>query len=260
MSVERSLLFSFAHPDDESFFVAGVACMCTGQGVRVALVTATLGEEANLGDPPTATREELPRIREGELHAAAEILGVEHVHLLGYRDKALSSAPPDDIRAKLVGLLRQHRPQVVITFDPNGSNLHPDHIAISRFTSDAVAAAADARWLPDTGPAHRVERLLWTSPVMPWDAMRSDCTAEQAGVDFLIDISPWWERKAAALRAHRTQHRPINHYFFSHPDIERVLGGETFRQAWGPRLARRPMDDLFAGVEGGPPGRRAGGQ
>ncbi|MDQ3811390.1 MAG: PIG-L family deacetylase [Chloroflexota bacterium] len=249
--MERSLLFSFAHPDDESFSVAGVSCMYSEQGVHIALATATLGEEATLGDPPVATRDELPRIRERELHVAAEILGVEHVHLLGYRDKALSTAPPDEIRGKLVGVIRRHRPQVVITFDPNGANGHPDHLAISRFTSDAVAAAADPRWHPEAGAAHRVARLLWTSPVMPWDVMRMPDTAERPGVDFLIDIRRWWERKAAALQAHRTQYRPINRLFFADPDTERVLGGEAFRQAWGPPLPRRPMDDLFADIRDG---------
>ena len=250
MSQERSLLLSFAHPDDESFSVAGVSCMYSEQRVQIALVVATLGEEATLGDPPVATREELPGIREGELRVATDILGIQHVHLLGYRDKSLAAAPPDEIRAKLVGVIRQHRPQVVITFDPNGANAHPDHIAISRFTSDAVSAAADPRWLPEAGTAHQVARLLWTSPLMPWDAMWLSDPGEHPGVDFFIDIRPWWERKAAALRAHRSQYRPINRIFFSDPDTERVLGAEVFRQAWGPRLVRRPLDDLFAGLDG----------
>lgn len=250
MSDERSLLLSFAHPDDESFSVAGVSCMYSEQGVRIALAMATLGEESTLGDPPVATREELPGIREGELRVATDILGIQHVHLLGYRDKSLAAAPPDEIRAKLVRIIRQHRPQVVVTFDPNGANAHPDHIAISRFTSDAVSAAADPRWFADVGAAHQVARLLWSSPLMPWDAMRHPNPGVHPGVDFVIDTRPWWERKAAALRAHRTQHRSINRIFFSDPNIERVLGAEAFRQAWGPPLARRPLDDLFAGLDG----------
>lgn len=110
METGQSLLLSFAHPDDESFFAAGVSCMYSGHGVRIAVVTATLGEEAKLGDPPVATRDELPAIREGELRAAAQLLGIGQVYLLGYRDRALADAPTGEIRERLVRAIREHRP------------------------------------------------------------------------------------------------------------------------------------------------------
>lgn len=90
-------------------------------------------------------------MREAELRRAAEILGIASVDLLGYRDKQLASAPHAEVREKLVRLLRRHRPQVVVTFDPNGSNAHTEHVAVSRFTSDAVQAAADGRFFPEAG-------------------------------------------------------------------------------------------------------------
>lgn len=74
----------------------------------------------------------------------------------------------------------------MITFDPNGGNLHPDHIAISRFTSDAVTAAADGRWHPELGPPHRVVRLLWVGTVLPWEETDPGRLAETPGVDFLL--------------------------------------------------------------------------
>jgi LmbE family N-acetylglucosaminyl deacetylase len=176
-------------------------------------------------------------------------LDIEHVYLLDYRDKHLSAAVPAEIRRQLVFLIRLHRPQLVITFDPNGTNLHADHIAISRFTSDAVAAAADCRWFPEAGPAHTVQRLLWTTPVPLYELASSPNLADQPGVDFVIDVESWWQRKALALRAHRSQHLSINRIWFHQPDPERLLRHEMFRQAWGPSLSTYPADDLFSGLD-----------
>jgi LmbE family N-acetylglucosaminyl deacetylase len=246
---DRSILFCLAHPDDESFLVAGVACKYGGQEVRLSLVTATLGEAGKTGDPPVCANEELPVVREAELRRAVAILGIEHLHLLGYRDQQLAAAPHEQIRRQLVQLIRLHRPQIVITFDPNGANLHPDHIAISRFTSDAVAAASDSRWHPDLGNAHQVARLLWSPPFPAWEALRAGSLDDRAGIDFLIDIQAWSQLKHQALRAHCSQHLSIDRIFFSSDDTELLLSTELFRQAWGPRLCQRPSDDLFAGIE-----------
>jgi N-acetylglucosamine malate deacetylase 2 len=245
----KALLFSFAHPDDETFLVAGIACLYGEQGVRLALATATLGEAGKCGDPPVCSREELPAVRERELRAAAQLLGLGAPTLLGYRDRELANAPPMEIREKLVGVIREHRPDVVVTFDPNGSNAHPDHIAISRFTSDAVAAAGDPRWFPERGAAHRVRRLVWTPPSRPWLFARVADLASQPGVDFAFDISRWSAGKAAALRIHRTQHLNTERVFFSQPDVDKLLGLETFRQAFGPPLRARPSADLFEGLD-----------
>jgi LmbE family N-acetylglucosaminyl deacetylase len=245
----RTLLFIFAHPDDESFCGVGLAARCLAEGTRVVLVTATRGEEGKVGEPPLCSREQLPERREKELRNAAAAAGIEHVHLLGYRDKQLADADPETVRGQLVAELRRYRPQVVLTFDPNGFNRHPDHVAVSRFTSDAIAAAADPRWLPDTGPAHVVARLLWTTPRPPWEVVASPDATAEPGVDFLVDIAPWRDNKAAALRAHRTQHLSIDRYFFSNPDLDRILAVEAYRHAWGPPLPRVPCDDVFVSID-----------
>jgi LmbE family N-acetylglucosaminyl deacetylase len=244
----RSILFSFAHPDDESFSSVGLASWCLDQGVEVVLSCATRGEAGRPGEPAVSNADGLGALREQELRAAAEIIGIQHVHLLDYRDRELADAKPHEIRRKLVTLLRQHRPDVVMTFDPNGFNAHPDHVAISRFTADAIAAAADPRWLPKVGEPHAVRRLLWTSPIAPWEAARSRDLASEPGVDFVLDISRWSHRKAEALRAHKSQHQSIERHFFNQPDVERILGIETFRQAWGPPLGSRPSADVFEGI------------
>lgn len=245
----RTILLSYAHPDDESFTVAGILRKYADLGARIVLVSATSGQAGSNGDPPVCPREELGAVREGELREAARVLGVAEVHVLGYQDKHLAQAPPEEIRARLVEMLRRYRPQVVLSFDPNGINAHPDHVAISRFTSDAIPAAADARWLPELGPPHEVARLLWSPPVRVYNLGSHPDPASLPGVDFLFDIRPWSEAKAAALRAHRTQHKSIHRHYFDCPDVERRLAMEALRQAWGPPLTRRPETDLFAGLE-----------
>ncbi len=136
------------------------------------------------------------------------ILGVGAIHFLGYTDRQLAEAPVEEMRRKLVTLIRQTRPEVVITFDPNGYNLHPDHMAISRFTSDALPAAADRRWFRELGAPHQVKRLLWTPPIPPFPSLDLPEITEMPtmpGADFVIDIKLWAEKKKAALRAYQTQ-------------------------------------------------------
>jgi N-acetylglucosamine malate deacetylase 2 len=217
-------------------------------GARTAIVTATRGERGKAGDPAVCAPEDLAACREKELREASAIIGFDELHLLDYRDRELANAPPEEIRQTLVSIIRRVRPTVVLTFDPNGFNVHADHVAISRFTSDAVSAAADPRWLPETGTPHIVSRLLWTPTFPPWDAARFERVDTHPSADFVIDVSEWRERRIAALRAHRTQHLSIDRYFFDQPALDRVLAVETWRQAWGPPLGDRPADDILHGL------------
>jgi LmbE family N-acetylglucosaminyl deacetylase len=244
----NSLLLILAHPDDETFLAGGTVCRYAERGVHVALVTATRGESGKMGDPPVCTPEELPAVRERELRAAAALLGIADVTILGYHDRELAAAPVPDVRAALIGAIRRHRPEVIITFDPHGSNGHPDHVAISRFTSDAVVAAADPRWMPAAGPPFTVPRVVWSPPGRPWELATDLELAVRPGADFVLDIQPWSERKLEAVLAHRSQQLSANRVFLSHPDRARRLSIEAFRQAWGPPLPRRPLDDLFEGL------------
>ena len=244
-----TLLYIYAHPDDESFLVAGTCCLYAQRGVRSVLVTATLGQAGKCGDPPICTPQQLPAVRRQELAEACGLLGIEGLHLLGHQDKKLCDAPLEEVRFRLVELIRRYRPEVVASFDPQGLNLHPDHIAISRFTSDAVAAAADRRFCPRSGSPHRVQRLLWTPPVAVWDLEAQAPWEDRPGVDFQIDIRPFSAIKKQALQCHRTQLQSIRRYFLERPNLDEILSVELFRQAWGPPISRRPSGDLFEGVE-----------
>jgi LmbE family N-acetylglucosaminyl deacetylase len=233
------LLFLLAHPDDETFIAGGTIAKYAAAGVEIGVVCATRGERGKTGD--ICSRDDLARVREAEVRDAAQILGIRHLEILSYEDQMLASAPPDEIRRAMVAALRRQRPQIAVTFDPNGMNLHPDHIAISRFASDAVAAAADPRWCPETGEPHTVERILWCGPGRVFDLGAMENIAGRAGMDFLIDISPYRDKKNAALRAHRTQY----------PGLKKLFGDDTttaleaFRVAWGPRPHIMPAADLF---------------
>lgn len=245
MRTAPRLLLIFAHPDDESFLAGGLARRVAEQGGTTTLITATRGDAGRVGDPPLCRREDLPAVREAELRRAAAILGITDLRLLDYRDKQVSDAPVDGMREALVRLIRRRRPHVVVTFDPNGMNGHPDHVAIGRFALDAAAAAADPRWAAAGEAPHRVPRLLWNAPAPPWEVAR----AAEPGVDFLIDVAPHRAARAAALRAHRTQRVSIDRCFFSKPDVDRILSVEAFRQAWGPVLPHVPADDVLAGLD-----------
>src|SRR5690349_15409059 len=150
-------------------------------------------------------------------------------------------APRDEIRRLMVAAVRRHRPEIVITFDPNGANEHTDHVAVSRFAMDAVPAAADARWYPDTGAAHTVDRLLWQAPVHAFELGARAEVRNEPGVDYLIDIGPWREKKHAAMQAHGTQYAGLSKVFGKSGG----LVWEAFRVAWGPRPGSVPAGDLF---------------
>lgn len=171
---------------------------------------------------------------------------INRVEILPYEDQKLSHAPPDEVRRRLVEVIRSTRPAIAVTFDPNGANQHPDHVAISRFAADAISCAADARWYPEAGSAHAVSRVLWWAPVLPRELGRTPEPANLPGLDFLIDIAAFREQKMAALRAHRTQFPGLRSLFLGDDGDERRMPAEMFRLGWGPHPRSRPSEDLFA--------------
>jgi LmbE family N-acetylglucosaminyl deacetylase len=170
-----------AHPDDESLGFGGTLARYASEGVTTALVTATRGEcgrfgNARPGDVGHPGPAALGTIRESELGAAAAILGIHDVSVLGYADQQVDRAEPRQIVAEIANHIRRIRPAVVVTFGPDGAYGHPDHIAVSQFTSAAIVAAADAT----TGTfgdgetllePHTVSKLYFLAwPSAMWDA------------------------------------------------------------------------------------------
>src|SRR5437868_4602609 len=181
MSTKR-LLGVFAHPDDEGT-MSGALLQYSTLGVETGLVCATRGEVGEIANPALATPENLAEVREEEMRAAAEALGVPNLWFLDYRDSGMAGTPENEdprafVRAsaaevvgKLVAIIRQFRPQVLVTFDESGAYGHPDHIAIYRHTTSAFHAAADAVQYPELGPPHSVSKLYYSS--FPRSAMRA---------------------------------------------------------------------------------------
>src|SRR5437763_1747625 len=163
MSTKR-LLGAFAHPDDEGI-VSGALLQYSTSGVETGLVVATRGEVGEIADPSLATPETLGQVREGEMRKAAEVIGIQSLYFLDYRDSGMEGTPENkDPRAfinadeteavgRLVKIIREFKPTVIVTFDPTGGYGHPDHIAIHRWTTKAFQLSGDSSCYPETGPA-----------------------------------------------------------------------------------------------------------
>jgi LmbE family N-acetylglucosaminyl deacetylase len=168
-SAPLRLMAILAHPDDESLGFGGALAAAAAGGAEVHLVTATRGERGRfLPDVPRPSDEEVGRVRVGELRAAATILGIREVSVLGYGDGALDQVPAGEVISALVAHIRRVRPQVILTFDPFGGYGHPDHVAISQLTLSAIvsAAAAEASAPGAANRPHRVDKLYqmaWTA-------------------------------------------------------------------------------------------------
>jgi LmbE family N-acetylglucosaminyl deacetylase len=136
-----------AHPDDESLGLGGTFAKYAAEGAETYLVTATRGQSGRFHGIPAGDghpgKVKLAKIREAELRAAAQTLGVHGLALLDYMDGELDQVPPARVIAEIAAQLRRHRPQVVLTFPPDGIYGHPDHIAISQFTLAAIVSAAN---------------------------------------------------------------------------------------------------------------------
>jgi LmbE family N-acetylglucosaminyl deacetylase len=169
MTTNLKLLCVFAHPDDESLANGGMLARYAAEGIETSLVLATRGERGWLGDEAAypglkafGTR------REAEARAAALVLGLREVAFLDYRDGELDRADPAEVIARIAVHLRRVRPDVVVTFAPDGAYGHPDHIAICQFTTAARVRAAHPAALPasDLAP-HGVAKLYYMVATQP---------------------------------------------------------------------------------------------
>ncbi|HEX5830674.1 MAG TPA: PIG-L deacetylase family protein, partial [Gemmatimonadaceae bacterium] len=245
----RRLMAVLAHPDDESLGTGGTLATYAARGVETYVVTATRGERGRFfTNENRPSDEEVGRVREAELRAAARELGVREVTLLGYHDGALDAADPVEAQGRIVAELRRVRPQVVVTFDPYGAYGHPDHVAICQLTTAAVVAAADAAHRPDAGPAHRVAKLYYfVSDAREWAAYqaafktlvsRVDGCERQAvawpdwAITTELDTHAHWETVWRAVQCHETQLAVYARLAELTPEHHEALWGrETFYRA-----------------------------
>ena len=275
MADTLTLMAVHAHPDDEASSTGGVLALYSDSGIRTVVVTCTNGE---FGDTPDGIKpgqdghdeQAVAQIRLAELRESGKHLGVTELELLGYHDSgmpdwdyrnrpdAFCNVPQSEVAGRIGALIERYRPQVVISYDPDGAYQHPDHVHAAR----CAAAAAAATGIPDKFYLTAMRRSDWRKV---WDALR------EAGVEMPdppqiddearrkieeserrittnIDIRPVLDRKRAALMSHGSQ---IGESWFSKipPDIGiEVFGRESFIRAVDRTGAPVPEDDLFAGI------------
>jgi LmbE family N-acetylglucosaminyl deacetylase len=191
--VPSSAMVIVAHPDDAEFTMAGTVARWIRAGSRLTYVICTDGNAGS--HEPEMTREKLAEIRRREQRAACAILGVEDVVFLGYDDGQLQ--PNLQLRRDLVRVIRQYKPEVILTSDPTrlfGSDTyinHPDHRAAGQAAVDAVAPASAMPLLwPEVGPPHRVQQVYIYGN-------------DQANL--WVDIGDTIEQKIEALKKHTSQ-------------------------------------------------------
>src|SRR5690349_16371969 len=157
------LLAVFAHPDDESMGMGGTLAKYAAEGVETHLVCASRGERGCFGpEEQNPGLEKLGQLRTKELESCVKELGMTSLSFLDYIDGDVDQANHAEAIAKIVTHIRRIKPQVVVTFPPDGNYGHPDHIAIGQFTSAAIVCAADSSYKdPENLPAHRVSKLYY---------------------------------------------------------------------------------------------------
>ena len=267
------LMAVLAHPDDESLGFGGTLAKYSAEEVETYVVTATRGERGRFFSPDRkAESAEVGRVREAELRAAAAVLGVGEVSVLGYPDGAVDQIDPATAIATIVQHIRRVRPHVVVTFGPDGAYGHPDHIAISQFTTAAIVCASDAGYRADDGshgdplPSHRVAKLhylAWRN--YKWEAYQAafrkltsmvDGVARQAtpwpdwAVTTEIDTSSYWPTVWKAVCCHQTQMSIYKQLEQLSEEQQRALWGsqEFYRVYSVANGGRKTEDDLFEGL------------
>ncbi|HLQ65968.1 MAG TPA: PIG-L family deacetylase [Candidatus Limnocylindrales bacterium] len=270
------LLAVLAHPDDETLGAGGVFARYSAEGVETHLVTATRGDRGRFrgvkdgpGHPGPA---ELARIREGELRAAAAVLGIHGVTILGYGDGRVDEAEPREAVARIAGEIRRVRPHVVITFAPDGAYGHPDHVAVSQFATAALVVAADPAHNDGAGaalPPHAVSKLYYmASSRERWDAYQAafkkltsmvDGVERQAQpwpewmITTVIDTREQWPTVWRAVTCHDSQIGGYEKLRDLEPAHHEALWGrlEFYRALSVVNGGRRVETDLFEGLRDG---------
>jgi len=196
--LRRSILLVFAHPDDESFGMAGTVKKYTQQGVPVDLVCATRGEKGSRMDVPENI--DTGSAREAELHAAAAIIGIRDIYFLGYMDGELNQADAKEVVNKIIDVMQRVQPEIVITFGPDGISGHSDHIAVGR----AATKAFKKLYTQGNWPRKLYYVTIAQSAVPNADEF-GVATRPDKEVNISTDISGYLDSKIQAIAAHRSQ-------------------------------------------------------
>jgi LmbE family N-acetylglucosaminyl deacetylase len=154
----------FAHPDDETFCAGGTFARYAEQGAEIMVVSATRGQAGQIRDAAAGNRRTIAAVREAELRLACQRLGITKVRCLDHVDGTLADVGFSALVDEVAEVICEFRPDVVITFGPDGGYGHPDHVTISAVTTAACQRAADPGdrlGQTVTRPLHRPPRLYY---------------------------------------------------------------------------------------------------
>ena len=287
MADKLRLMAVHAHPDDESSKGAATMAKYVAEGHEVMVVTCTGGERGDILNPAMErpdVKEHMSEIRKAEMAKAAEILGVQH-RWLGFVDSGLPEGDPkpplpegcfalvplEESAGKLVEVVREFRPHVIITYDENGGYPHPDHIRTHEVSVEAFDAAGDPDRYPDAGEPWTPLKLYYShgfskkrivamheallargleSPYTEWLEKWDDSRPDNADrVTTRIECADFFETRDAALLAHATQIDPNSRWFAVPLDVQReVWPFEEYELARSLVDTTLPEDDLFSGI------------
>lgn len=256
------------------------------EGTRVALVCATRGEEGEILNPRMdrpGIKERMAEIREAELETACDILGVERIYQLGYRDSgmpeseanshpdAFCNADPNDVVRRLVKIIRAERPDVILSYDESKGYEHPDHVRVYELGKKAYEAAGQGSRFPDAGAPWQPSKLYYfatfsrkrlqilhdaavaegiESPFAGWLDHWDEIGFDEPEITTQIDVSDYIELRSKALLAHATQIDPDSFWFAIPDDLQKkVYPWEDYTLVDSKVTSEVPEDDLFAGVK-----------
>ncbi|TMB98948.1 MAG: GlcNAc-PI de-N-acetylase [Chloroflexi bacterium] len=266
-----TLLLVHAHPDDEAISTGGVMMKARADGHRVVLVTATRGEVGEIYNmDEKSTRPRLGEVRAAELENASRILGVNRGEFLDYRDSGMvgtadnenpasfHQAPLNEAATKLATILREEKPEVVVTYAEDGVYGHPDHIKAHFVTNAALDALlrSSEPWTPKKLYYTAIPRSLMQKFMeqMPEEARREETGIRIVGtpdelVTTKVDVGDYVDRKREAFAAHVSQNDPNSWFATMADQIYRLaFGTEYYQLARGKPGSALPEDDLFAGI------------
>jgi len=252
-------LVSFhAHPDDESIATGGTLARAVDEGHRVVLVFGTRGECGEVADGFLDDGEALGERRERETLASAEVLGVQRVEFLGYRDSGMAGEPTNDDPAcfwradldeaagRLARILTEEEADALTTYDDHGGYGHPDHVQVHRVGHRAARIAGTPRVYESTMNRDHLRRLMEQAAAADPDASGPDADGpdldDEAGfgspealITTTVDVSAWLARKRASMAAHASQIDESS-FFLAMPDdaFAGAFGQEWYIRSVGP--------------------------
>lgn len=259
--MSHALAVVVAHPDDDTFGVTGTAALHDHDpAFELTAVLLTSGDAGEIADPSLATPETLGEVREGEDRASWAALGVVPARheFLRYRDGLLPEADREEAVSRIADILREQRPDVVVTFGPEGITEHVDHVRAGELATEAfhrvreegggglrrllynALPESQLRWYSDRLVERGMDPIDSTQPYQPRGV-------PDEAIDVDVDCSAVWRRRLAALREHKTQGGSEG---FPEDLVAELLSREWFTQAWPERPAGAPvLRSVFEGLD-----------